>query len=57
MALFDQKFEKASDFSDTKWLKLYALPNNLENFERELEKRSVRIDKHYEALSLEYVIN
>ncbi|MCE6056416.1 hypothetical protein J7889_02295 [Mycoplasmopsis agalactiae] len=49
MALFDQKFEKASDFSESKWLELYALPHNLENFERELEKRSVRIDKRHEV--------
>lgn len=49
MALFDQKFEKASDFSDSNWLDVYALPHNLENLSRKLEERGVRIDKYHES--------
>ncbi|CBH40658.1 MAG6410 family transglutaminase-related lipoprotein [Mycoplasmopsis agalactiae] len=49
MSLFDQKFEKASDFSDSNWLDVYALPHNLENLSRKLEERGVRIDKYHES--------
>ncbi|EIN15370.1 Hypothetical protein, predicted lipoprotein [Mycoplasmopsis agalactiae 14628] len=49
LALFDQKFEKASDFSDTNWLEIHAQPNNIEDFEKKLAERSVRIDKRHES--------
>ncbi|MCE6115272.1 MAG6410 family transglutaminase-related lipoprotein [Mycoplasmopsis agalactiae] len=49
LALFDQKFEKASDFSDTNWLEIHAQPNNIEDFDKKLAERNVRIDKRHES--------